>query len=145
MLSACDPYQLVFIKNYTDKEIKINVTFQKQHGGINNCQIKVADTLIDVPKHLLHYKFIHKTVPDFTSDTSYMVKLPSKSTGLLCPLTIGFPIDKVYINGVSGQDSILFYRTKANMKLQLRKGKLEKINWAFFIYNYGKSPASINH
>jgi hypothetical protein len=136
LLNACDPYQLVYIKNYTEIEVKIDVAIQKQNGDFKNITVQSDDTLIETPKALLKYKFEHKIVANFTTDTTYTIDLPGKSTSLLSPLKIGFPINKVYINGDLGKDSVLFYRTNANLKAQLKKGRLKKENWTFFIYNY---------
>lgn len=136
VISSCDPVQLVYVENYTDGEIKLDVKFQKQAQDFDRYYVQIADTILENPKTYLKYKFSKKLPVFLTTDTTYVVNLPPNSTGLLCPLTIGFPIKEFKITGMQGSDSVNFSISKAEMKTQSGKGKLQKINWTFFTYDY---------
>jgi hypothetical protein len=135
-LIACDPVQLVYVKNYTGNEINLDVKFEKQAPDFARYDMQIADTILENPKEYLKYHFINKLPVLLTSDTSYLVSIPPNKTGLLCPLTIGFPLKEFNIKGIQGSDSVKFHVSKAEMKTQLSKGRLQKVNWTFYIYNY---------
>jgi hypothetical protein len=133
---SCDPYQLVYIKNYSEKNLQLSIQFEKQASDFTNFNIPNCDTFIENPKSLLNYKFEKLISPTLTSDTTYIVYLPAKSISRLSPLTIGFPINKILISSENMKDSLLFYRLNSNIKEQIELGRLQKVNMAFFIYSF---------
>lgn len=135
---SCDPLQLVYVRNYSENELLVQVNFQRQPPDFNSFDIQLSDSIVGNTKSLLKHRF-NKSIPvQMIGDSCYYAKLPAASTSLLSPLTIGFPIRKVYFEGQDAVDSVVFSTTKSQMKLKLAEAKLQKVNWAFYIYNFGK-------
>jgi hypothetical protein len=133
---ACDPVQLVYLNNYTEKDVQLNVELYNEIISTENIEIQISDTIIENSKNLIRHHFKKKISPTTISKYFYSVSIPKQSTNLLGPLRLGFPIKNVQLNGELGTDSISFYVKRSEMKKQLKKGRLHKVNWAFFIYNY---------
>jgi hypothetical protein len=138
VLVSCDPMQLVYVRNYSENVLLVRVNFQKQAPDFQSFNIHMSDTIVENTKALLKHNF-GKSIPvQIIGDSCYYAKLPSTSTSLLSPLTIGFPIEKVFFKGENSVDSVFFRTTKNQMKLKLAEAKLQKVNWAFYIYDFGK-------
>jgi hypothetical protein len=117
-------------------EIQLKVDMNDVYAHYDNIEVNYTDTIIQNTKELIRYKFDKKIQARLLDKNTYIATLPPQSTNLLGPLRIGFPIKKIYLEGPLGNDSAMFILKKADMKKQLKKGKLKKVNWTYFIYIY---------
>ena len=135
-ISSCDPYQLVYINNYTESKINVEVWHKKPASDSESLKIHYSDSIPEKPKSVLRHNLTGTISVSKISDTSYMAELPAKSISQLSPLTIGFPIHTVIINGSSFTDTLFFNsRLKKHISIEKQKG-LQKVNWSFYIYHY---------
>jgi hypothetical protein len=136
LLFACDPIQLVFVNNFSINEMQVKVSMNNDYSESDKIELNYTDTIIQYSKELIRYRF-DKSIPVKLIDkNTYIATIPPKSTSLLGPQRIGFPIKKIYIESNSAKDSIVFAVKNSEMKKQLKRGRLQKVNWTYFIYNY---------
>ncbi len=138
LLSSCDPFQMVYVKNYSSNEIKVDVHLSNRYPHPKPFEVNSIDSLVEDKKAIFDIRFDKKLSINNISDSLYQVILPAESTSLLEPTCIGFPIRKIFIVSGNQIDSIIFYDSNHNLK-QLKKEKLiKKASMATFIVDFRK-------
>ena len=138
LLNGCDPFQLVYIKNYSNDSIIVNVHLSNKYPHPKPFEIRSKDSLIEDKNALFDIKFNNRLSVNNLNDSLYQAILPKGSTTLLEPVCMGFPIMKVYVNSRNIKDSVIFYGPHHNLRQLKQKKLLKKAGVSDFIIDFGK-------
>lgn len=138
VLCSCDPFQMVFVRNYSISDVNLHVSLNNQYHFPKPVYINITDTLIGDNKALFDFNFAERMYINNINDSMYQVKLPAGSTSLLSPICMGFPIQKVIMNPKGRQDSVIFSGNNHNIRFSKRKGTLKKASFSTFVIDFRK-------
>lgn len=141
-LYSCDVGCFLFVRNYKQKPIKIEVFyFSEEFLSKRQASIKMKDSICFIKEIQDNLKLSAREkcdgyldVKDIDSN-SYYVHLPQKSTLLVRPVLAVSCVNKLIISDSTRNDTIVFWGGNQNYKKYIRRGQL-KIK-GFFLF---KSP-----
>jgi hypothetical protein len=138
LLNSCDPYQMVYIRNYSKVPIVVDVYLTKKYSYPRPDKLNYKDSVFENKKDLYEINFNALSIKNL-SDTSYQAVLPGVSTNLLEPVCMGFPIRKILIKSNGILDSVIFSGINHNLKQAKKKKILQKASISTFVIDFGKS------
>ena len=139
ILNSCDPYQLVYIRNYSFKPVVVYVHLTKKYPYPKPEKLNFKDSIFEDKKDLYDINFNALSIKKL-NDSIYQAILPVGSTNLLEPVCMGFPIQKVVLKSTEILDSVIFSGKNHNLKQSKKKKILQKASMSTFVIDFGKSP-----
>jgi hypothetical protein len=137
LLCSCDPYQLVYIRNYSPTPIVVDVHLNRKYPHPKPTNVNSRDSLIEDVKTIYDIRFNNTLSIKNLNDSLYQAVLPRGSTSIMEPVCIGFPIQKIVIKSKGLQDSVIFSGKNHNIKYAKKKKLLQKASMATFVVNFG--------
>ena len=136
MLCACDPVQLVYFRNYTDKNltVQVNHSYNIEYDSIYY-RISYTDELLenDEFNNVDYDKII---IPQMLNEPDYRINLPAYSITRICPSVIGFPIQEIFVLRNSETDTIRLFDCKTDAGITPKNTNVERKGISAFIIHY---------
>jgi hypothetical protein len=140
LLNSCDPYQLVYIRNFSKVPIVVDVYLTKKYPYPRPDKLNSKDSVFEDKKDLFEINFANQLSIKNINDSVYQAIVPQGSTNLLEPVCMGFPIRKVVLKSNENLDSVIFSGINHNLRQAKKKGILQKVSISTFVIDFEKSP-----
>ncbi|MCP4176893.1 MAG: hypothetical protein GY756_03930 [bacterium] len=135
-LTCCEPYQYIYLRNYSNKPLTIDVYYQinKHWPSRYNYLPKLiyCDSIFKNIRMLSFQKFKDTLFCDYFDKNHYKFTLNSKTTAILCPIGSKFPIKRTIVHFDNMPDTLIF-----GDGYNFRKSDKDKCKVKKYLLHYG--------